>query len=107
MGHIDDAEEQAEKNPLVSLSIGLSAVFLHAFGETCQDRTKTPAAFLLKSGDAMVMYGPSRLCLHGVPRVIENTCPEDLLEKLTGTPEADYIKSHRLNINVRQKKFII
>ena len=74
-GHVDDAELDLSL-PLVSLSLGLSAVFL--FGGPTRD--DTPTALWLRSGDAIVVTGEARLCSHGVPRIVEGSCPEYLLD---------------------------
>ena len=74
-GHVDDAELDLSL-PLVSLSLGLSAVFLFG-GPTRED---TPTALWLRSGDAIIVTGEARLCYHGVPRIVEGSCPEFLLD---------------------------
>lgn len=105
-GHIDDAELNAREFPIVSLSVGLSAVFLHAKGKNCQDRKIKPEAIRINSGDAIIMEDTSRLCLHGVPRVMENTFDAskfELDENFTEV-ELNYIQKHRLNINTRMYK---
>lgn len=72
---MDDAELDLSL-PLVSLSLGLSAVFLFG-GPTRED---APAALWLRSGDAIIVTGEARLCYHGVPRIVEGSCPEFLLD---------------------------
>ena len=72
---MDDAELDLSL-PLVSLSLGLSAVFLFG-GPTRED---TPTALWLRSGDAIIVTGEARLCYHGVPRIVEGSCPEFLLD---------------------------
>lgn len=74
-GHVDDAELDLSL-PLVSLSLGLSAVFL--FGGPTRD--DPPEAIWLHSGDAIVVTGEARLCYHGVPRIMEGSCPKHLLD---------------------------
>jgi DNA oxidative demethylase len=60
--------------PVVSVSLGDTARFL--FGGL---RRKDPViAIPLQSGDAFVFGGPSRLCYHGVTRIIPGTAPPDL-----------------------------
>ena len=60
--------------PVVSISIGDTASFL--FGGT---RRRAPVSqFPLHSGDAFVFGGPSRLCYHGISRIIPGTAPKDL-----------------------------
>lgn len=58
-GHLDDAEGPCLR-PLVSFSLGLSAVFL--LGGPTKDILPLP--LLMRSGDALVMSGPSRLAHH-------------------------------------------
>ena len=120
-GHVDDAELDLSL-PLVSLSLGLSAVFL--FGGPTRD--DAPTALWLRSGDAIIVTGEARLCYHGVPRIVEGSCPEFLLDPRrysmflksprgsAGAGESgdnngdfraalvDYMSSARININVRQ-----
>jgi alkylated DNA repair protein alkB family protein 1 len=123
-GHVDDAEVDLSL-PLVSLSLGLSAVFLFG-GGTRQD---VPTPIWLRSGDAIVVTGPARLCYHGVPRILADSCPEALLDAAEyeraaataaagGTAEAggalacgvglsgelvcEFMRRARLNLNVRQ-----
>lgn len=120
-GHVDDAELDLSL-PLVSLSLGLSAVFL--FGGPTRD--DAPTALWLRSGDAIVVTGEARLCYHGVPRIVEGSCPEFLLDpgryskylmsqrgsagegdssdnnEDFRTALVEYMSSARININVRQ-----
>jgi alkylated DNA repair protein alkB family protein 1 len=110
-GHVDDAELDLTL-PLVSLSLGLSAVFL--FGGTTRNDVPTP--IWLRSGDAMIVSGPARLCYHGVPRIVSGSCPSTLLEPArydsdasllsAGAPSletvCEFMPSCRLNVNVRQ-----
>ena len=65
-GHQDDVEVD-QSQPIVSISLGCSAVFLIG-GET---RDVAPHALLLRSGDVVVLTGAARRCFHGVPRVLE------------------------------------
>lgn len=45
----------------------------------------------------------NNLCFPGVPRILENTLPEHLQSETSEwQPYADYMKSTRININVRQ-----
>jgi alkylated DNA repair protein (DNA oxidative demethylase) len=57
-----DKDEQDFTAPIVSVSLGLPAVFL--FGGA--RRSDRPRRFLLESGDVVVWGGPSRLTYHGV-----------------------------------------
>lgn len=69
-GHLDDGEIDQE-NPIFSFCFGLSCVFLIG-GPT---REKQPVGVKLESGDLMIISGFSRICYHGVPRIIENSYP--------------------------------
>lgn len=65
-GHKDDAPGEDLTTPVVSISLGATAVFLLG-GET---KECAPTPLLLRSGDVMVLSGQSRACVHGVPRVL-------------------------------------
>lgn len=119
-GHRDDLELALDK-PVVSLSLGLPAVFLLG-GKTKEDSPVLP--ILVRPGDVLILGGNCRLCYHGMARVI----PADV--QLANVSEAlvapqpfqvgndsvrsstisdsdqksleKYLKSHRININVRQ-----
>jgi alkylated DNA repair protein (DNA oxidative demethylase) len=57
--------------PVVSISLGDTGVFL--FGGTTR---RDPVQKLrLASGDAFVFGGPSRLCYHGVTKILPGTAP--------------------------------
>nr|KAJ3419024.1 hypothetical protein HK105_007505 [Polyrhizophydium stewartii] len=104
--------------PLVSLSIGLDAVFL--FGT--ESRDDKPVALRLRSGDVVVMAGPARRAFHGVPLVLPDTCPEYLRDAAASWDAGSWAGEHdsdpvsddearelaefmgttRININVRQ-----
>jgi alkylated DNA repair protein (DNA oxidative demethylase) len=57
-----DRDEQDFTAPIVSVSLGLPAVFLWG-GKTRADK---PQRLLLASGDVLVWGGPSRLNFHGI-----------------------------------------
>ena len=96
--HVDQSEVDAH-SPLVSISLGESAMFL--VGGTSRD--DPPVSLLLQSGDAVIMSGPSRRVFHGVPRVLQDSMPWALLD---GWDASDlmkqFIRGTRININVRQ-----
>jgi alkylated DNA repair protein (DNA oxidative demethylase) len=78
MGLHQDKDESASSLdaglPVVSVSLGDTARFL--FGGL---RRKDPVtAIPLHSGDAFVFGGPSRLCYHGVSRILPGTAPPPL-----------------------------
>ena len=74
--------------PIVSLSIGATARFVIG-GMKRRDKT---TALQLRSGDAFVMGGRSRLRYHGVTRILDSTEPEGL--GISG----------RFNLTIRQYK---
>ncbi|KAJ2892259.1 hypothetical protein GGI21_004247 [Coemansia aciculifera] len=108
-GHVDKTEEKMDA-PLISLSIGLSCVFL--IGGMTRDTEPTP--IVLRSGDVLAMCGESRMAYHGVPVVLDGTTPEFLNNPSAGTgdvvaatyPEwhhfAGYLTHHRINCNARK-----
>lgn len=111
-GHIDDAEHDLEK-PIVSISLGRSAIFLIG-GQT---KDVVPSPILVRSGDAVVMTGESRLCYHGIAGILSSEVESFLTKEPIGTeddginyPEkssedayvTDYLRNHRINLNVRQ-----
>jgi alkylated DNA repair protein (DNA oxidative demethylase) len=57
-----DKDEQDFGSPIVSVSLGLPAIFL--FGGS--KRSDKPARFRLEHGDVVVWGGPARLAFHGV-----------------------------------------
>jgi alkylated DNA repair protein alkB family protein 1 len=119
-GHLDDAERFFDA-PIVSISLGLEAVFL--LGGRTKD--ETPSAILVRSGDVVLMDGESRYAYHGVPRVFGDSFQmsseeEDAMiqELSVGAVAADEsaakrqrslwrrvlarMRTARININVRQ-----
>ena len=109
-GHLDDAEHNLAK-PIVSMSFGRSAVFLIG-GKT---KHEDPTPILLRSGDAIIMTGESRLCYHGVPAIIPYDTESRLcahVDPLQALPSQsaeesyiiEYLRANRINMNVRQVK---
>ena len=64
-----DRDERDHRAPIVSVSLGLPAVFL--FGG--QKRSERPRRLPLQHGDVVVWGGPSRLAYHGVLPLAEGT----------------------------------
>ena len=79
-----DRNERDFGAPIVSVSLGLPAVFLFG-GARRQDR---PLRVRLESGDVVVWGGPARLTFHGVAPLAEGEHP------LTGR--------HRINLTFRR-----
>lgn len=119
MGAHRDDLETAIKSPVVSLSLGCACVFLL---EKESNPTSEPTALLLRSGDALILSGKSRLSLHGVPVVfekcVEGKCDREneycthcgCLELFDDYETSEinkvalkrYIQNHRINLNARQ-----
>ncbi|WP_165984665.1 alpha-ketoglutarate-dependent dioxygenase AlkB [Streptomyces sp. YIM 98790] len=74
MGMHRDSDERSPA-PVVSFSLGDSCVF--RFGNT-RSRSRPWTDVELRSGDAFVFGGPSRLAYHGVPRTRPGTAPAAL-----------------------------
>ena len=66
-----DRNEQDFSAPIVSVSLGLSAVFLWGG----RKRTDRPRRIALESGDVVVWGGPARLVFHGVAELPEGEHP--------------------------------
>jgi len=104
-GHLDDAEEDLTK-PIISCSFGNSVIFL--IGGITRDIR--PKALFVRSGDVVIMSGHSRYCFHGVARVIEDTSPSFLFNEQEENMDywdqdcKNFIKTGRINMNVRQVK---
>lgn len=102
-GHLDDMEKDWSK-PIVSMSLGCKAIFLLG-GKLRED---TPIAMFLRSGDVMLMAGEARECFHGVPRIFtdaenaEISNVEAQFAQENDGPYLDYIRTSRININIRQ-----
>lgn len=79
-----DRNERDFEAPIVSVSLGLPAIFL--FGGA--QRNVRPRRVLLESGDVVVWGGPARLAFHGVAPLEEGNHP------LTGP--------HRINLTFRK-----
>ncbi|EYB82406.1 hypothetical protein Y032_0360g3437 [Ancylostoma ceylanicum] len=79
--------------PLVSLSLGQSAVYLTG-GESLDDEV---VPLWLRSGDVLVMHGAQRLVYHAVA-AIHKTCVFDIKDPVL----ADFANTSRVNITIRQ-----
>jgi alkylated DNA repair protein (DNA oxidative demethylase) len=69
MGLHQDKDEEDFSAPVVSISLGDTAVFRFG-GKVRGGKTQT---LKLASGDVVVMGGAARLCFHGIDRVIAGT----------------------------------
>lgn len=102
--------------PLVSISLGCDGLFVVGLDAEAEDDEPRVATIRLRSGDALLMSGPSRYAWHSVPKILENTCPswmEDwpatsLLSNDEDANDGPYaawkgwMKGKRINLNVRQ-----
>ena len=88
-GHVDRSEKNMSV-PLLSISLGSSAIFLLGG----PDRDDPVVALMVRSGDVSFLSGPARKYYHGVPKILP-----DLGDNLLNHP---LIKNARLNINIRQ-----
>lgn len=95
-GHVDRSEKNMSA-PLVSISIGLSAIFLLG-GLSRED--EPVRAILVRNGDLSVLSGPSRHLFHGVPKILNSSDFQS--EELLDENVAKLFKNCRININVRQ-----
>ncbi len=66
-----DRNERDYAQPIVSVSLGLPAIFL--FGG--QKRADRPRRYMLRHGDVAVWGGPARLTFHGVAPLAEGEHP--------------------------------
>ena len=69
MGLHQDKDEQDFTAPVISVSLGDTALFRWG-GTTKGGKTQSVK---LKSGDVLVMGGESRLCYHGIDRIMPGT----------------------------------
>lgn len=105
MAHVDRSELNT-RAPLVSFSLGNACVFVIG----ADTRDVEPLPVLLRSGDVLVMTGPSRGAFHGVPKIIEGTLPDHLKWNASPPdsnpgewePMGRYMEQTRINVNVRQ-----
>lgn len=80
------------------MSFGQSAIYLSGGISPNED----VEAFMLNSGDLLVMSEDQRLVWHGVPKVIK-TKNYDLPKKTQEDLELlNYVNSHRINVTLRR-----
>lgn len=71
MGLHRDADEDARDAPVVSVSLGDTAVF-RIGGKTRRDPARTLS---LASGDVVILEGDTRLAYHGIDRILPGSSP--------------------------------
>ncbi len=98
-----DVSEECDRD-LVSISIGCDGLFLIG------NEKGSNVILRLRSGDAVLMSGPSRYAWHGVPRTLPDTCPHWLRDWPDISQQGPYhqwrgwLTNKRINLNVRQMK---
>lgn len=99
-----DVSEDCDRG-LISLSIGCDAIFMLANTNGSEIVT-----IRLRSGDVILMSNESRYAWHAVPKVIPDTCPEQLRSWPATQVDSEYNKwqnwlaNKRINLNVRQMR---
>ena len=81
MGSHQDKEELDFSWPIVSVSIGLSAIF-QIFGQT---RSGVEREIQLDHGDVLILSGPARLYYHGVKAIKPDKLQPNLTERFNLT----------------------
>nr|XP_040577195.1 nucleic acid dioxygenase ALKBH1-like [Lepeophtheirus salmonis] len=94
--HTDHSEPNTEA-PLLSISLGQSAIFLMGG----QSKAIKPQAILLRHGDVVIMNQESRLSYHAVPKIIQDEHISPGWDEETRFV-SEYLQNHRINVNVRQ-----
>lgn len=96
MGLHQDRDEAEFDAPVLSLSLGAGALFRYG-GMSRSDPTRS---IRLRSGDALVIGGASRLIHHGVDRILR---PEPDLLAATARPVPDFVPPNgRCNLTLRR-----
>jgi DNA alkylation damage repair protein AlkB len=117
-----DVSEETNKG-LVSVSLGCDGLFMIAPSSTGQPGEDGGSAPLrledagenkgyvllrLRSGDAIYMCEESRYAWHGVPKILEATCPDYLEDWPASQGRFEewrgWMKRKRVNLNVRQMR---
>ncbi|KAK5166842.1 uncharacterized protein LTR77_007571 [Saxophila tyrrhenica] len=106
-----DVSEECDQ-PLVSISLGCDGIFIAGLEGEDGNGGPRVAVMRLRSGDAVLMSGESRYAWHGVPKVLEGTCPEwmkDWPGMHSGSDGSGrfagwggWMAGKRVNLNVRQ-----
>ncbi|MCI9880189.1 MULTISPECIES: alpha-ketoglutarate-dependent dioxygenase AlkB [Methylobacterium] len=97
MGLHQDRDEDARDAPVVSLSLGATALFRYG-GPQRSDPTRS---LRLRAGDALVIGGPARLIHHGVDRLVAEV--PDLLQGAAPGPLPDFLPpGGRCNLTLRR-----
>lgn len=108
-----DVSEEVDRG-LVSISLGCDCIFIIGIGAStpAERRDSSTSRYLvlrLRSGDAVYMSKDSRYAWHGVPKIIDNTCPSYIAD---WPADADHqyecwrgwMSNKRINLNIRQMR---
>jgi alkylated DNA repair protein alkB family protein 1 len=108
--HRDVSEECNQ--PLVSISLGCDGIFIAGLNGDGEDGGPRVSAMRLRSGDAVLMSGEARYAWHGVPKIVEGSCPGwmadwpgigvDGEEGGRFAQWKGWMAGKRINLNVRQ-----
>lgn len=103
-----DVSEECDR-PLVSISLACDGIFLIGLDSDEEGDEGRMVTLRLRSGDVVVMAGESRYAWHGVPKVVEGTCPQWMESWPAGDAGKGefeswrgWMKGKRINLNVRQ-----
>lgn len=99
-GHKDDAE-WTDDAPVVSISFGNAGVYVLGGDDQKDAGPPPPVPLIIRNGDVVILGGPSRMNIHGVPCMLRDTMPSRLAQTLP-RPVAQYLQTGRINVNVRQ-----
>jgi len=109
-----DVSEETDKG-LVSISMGCDGLFMIApnshgksLGGGEPEDAKQYLLLRIRSGDAIYMTKDSRFAWHGVPKVLEGTCPDYLADWPAQDGQYEewrgWMRNKRINLNVRQMR---
>lgn len=108
-----DVSEECDR-PLASISVGCDGLFIAGLDNGGGEGSRS-ITMRLRSGDVVLMTGPSRYAWHGVPQILANTCPDWLKDWPAGEATEDgegegfdhwrgWMTKKRINLNVRQMR---
>lgn len=100
-GHIDDSEHNLV-DPIISFSLGTTALFLLGTHE----KSFSPHAFVVRSGDVVVMSEEARIGYHGVPSLLSKKVEDHFLQSKESTFNTLLTSIQSNNINKYQEIII-
>jgi alkylated DNA repair protein alkB family protein 1 len=96
--HVDRSERLLDR-PLVTLSLGQSAIYLTG-GQSVDDMNVD--AILLHSGDVLVMAGKQRLVYHAISKIVQGASFAAKDDNEIAESVINYANTHRVSITIRQ-----